>query len=178
MCGLLLQQVTILPPGTPFLPQIWIRTSQKFWQSSNTYATNGEGYCSFRLLYFRTRDKAAGQMTLADNIPTPMANKPFHTLAMLSEEFSASDEELQLFSRLLETNNWHKADTLSFDAAIDILKQSLTLKQLRDIWTIADKERSGNLSKLQLAMVIRLMGWVQAGQPLHERLLASGIIFN
>jgi epidermal growth factor receptor substrate 15 len=96
---------------------------------------------------------------------------------MLSGEFSASDEELQLSSRLLETNNWHNADTLSVDAAIGIFKQSdLTFKQLRDIWTIADKKGSGSLSKHELAVVIRLMGWVQAGQPLHEDLLASGVL--
>ena len=97
---------------------------------------------------------------------------------MLSEEFSASDEELQLSTRLLETNNWHNTDTLSVDSAIGIFKQSgLTFKQLRDIWTIADKKASGNLSKHELAVVIRLMGWVQAGEPLHEGLLASGILF-
>jgi len=96
---------------------------------------------------------------------------------MLSEEFSASVEELQLSTRLLELNNWHKTDTLSVDAAIGIFKQSgLTFKQLRDIWTIADKKGSGSLSKHELAMVIRLMGWVQAGQPLHEDLLASGAL--
>ena len=99
------------------------------------------------------------------------------TLTMLSEEFSATDEELQLSSRLLETNNWHNADRLSVDAAISIFKQSgLTFKQLRDIWTIADKEGSGSLSKHELAVAIRLMGWVQAGQPLHEDLLASGVL--
>ena len=98
---------------------------------------------------------------------------------MLFEEFSASDEELQLSIRLLETNNWHSTDTLSVDSAIGIFKQSgLTFKQLRDIWTIADKKGSGNLSKHELAVVIRLMGWVQAGEPLHEGLLASGILFS
>ena len=96
---------------------------------------------------------------------------------MSSEEFFASDTELQLSTRLLELNNWHKTDTLSVDAAIGIFKQSgLTFKQLRDIWTIADKKGSGNLSKHELAMVIRLMGWVQAGEPLHEDLLASGAL--
>jgi len=95
---------------------------------------------------------------------------------MLSEEFFASDEELQLSSRLLEMNNWHNADTLSVDAAIGIFKQSgLTFKQLRDIWTIADKKGKGSLLKHELAVVIRLMGWIQAGQPLHEDLLASGV---
>ncbi|KIM43449.1 hypothetical protein M413DRAFT_68645, partial [Hebeloma cylindrosporum] len=86
---------------------------------------------------------------------------------MSSRAFCASDEELQLSTRLLEMNTWHKTDTLSVDAAIGIFKQSgLTFKQLRDIWTIADKKGTGNLSKHELAVVIRLMGWVQAGEPL------------
>ena len=98
---------------------------------------------------------------------------------MSSLEFSASDEELQLSTRLLETNNWQKTDTLSADTAIGIFKQcGLTFKQLKDIWTIADKKGNGNLSKHELAMVVRLMGWVQAGKPLNDGLLASGVLFS
>src|SRR6266567_7655735 len=74
---------------------------------------------------------------------------------MSSLEFSASDEEIQISTRLLETSNWHKTDTLSVEAAIGIFKQSgLTFKQLRDIWSIADKKGSGNLSKHELAVVV------------------------
>ncbi|KIM42292.1 hypothetical protein M413DRAFT_50865, partial [Hebeloma cylindrosporum] len=81
-----------------------------------------------------------------------------------------SVEELQLATRLLETNVC-QSDMLSIDSAIGIFKQSgITLKQLRDIWTIADKRGSGSLSKNELAVVLRLMGWVQSGEQIREGL--------
>ena len=94
---------------------------------------------------------------------------------MSFREFSPSVEELQLATRLLETNIW-RSDILSIDSAISIFKQSnITLKQLREIWTIADEKGSGSLSKNELAVVVRLMGWVQSGEPLREGLLARGM---
>jgi epidermal growth factor receptor substrate 15 len=94
---------------------------------------------------------------------------------MAFQGFSPSVKELELATRLLETNIW-QSDILSIDSAIGIFKQSdITLKQLRDIWTIADKKGSGSLSKNELAVVIRLMGWVQSGEPLREGLLTTGM---
>ena len=93
---------------------------------------------------------------------------------MAFQEFSPSVKELELATRLLETNIW-QSDILSIDSAIGIFNQSVTLKQLRDIWTIADKKGSGSLSKNELAVVVRLVGWVQSGEPLREGLLATGM---
>jgi len=86
--------------------------------------------------------------------------------------FQPSEEELQLAAKLLETSSWNRSDTLSVDSAIGLFKSSgLSFKQVRDIWTIADKNGTGNLSKGELTVVIRLMGWVQSGRSLDESLL-------
>lgn len=93
------------------------------------------------------------------------------------QRFVPTPNELHLASRLLESNtgSWNRSDCLSVDTAIGIFKQSgVSFKQLRDIWSIADREGAGHLSKEGLAVVIRLMGWVQAGEPLDEGLLEKG----
>ena len=60
---------------------------------------------------------------------------------MLFQEFFPSVEELQLTTRNLETKNcW--SDILIIDSAIGIFKQRL--KQLRDIWTLANEKGSGS----------------------------------
>ncbi|PPQ89620.1 hypothetical protein CVT25_012537 [Psilocybe cyanescens] len=95
-------------------------------------------------------------------------------MSTLMQKFLPSADELSLASRLLETNtgSWNRSDTLSVDTAIGIFKQSgISFKQLREIWSIADRDGSGKLSKEELAVVIRLTGWVQAGKVLDESLL-------
>ncbi|KAF8965442.1 hypothetical protein BDZ97DRAFT_1998599 [Flammula alnicola] len=72
------------------------------------------------------------------------------------------------------TTTWQRTDTLSVDAAIGIFSQSgLSFKQIREIWTIADRDGSGKLTKNELAVVIRLAGWVQSGAEVHEDLLSK-----
>lgn len=90
--------------------------------------------------------------------------------------FLATEDELNLATRLLEMNSWNRTESLSVDTAIGIFKQNgLSFKQLREIWSIADKDGSGKLSRNELAIVIRLMGWVQAGETLDESLLKRGM---
>lgn len=91
-----------------------------------------------------------------------------------SQTFIATEDELQLAEKLLEINNWKRSDSLSVDTALGIFKQTgLSFKQLREIWTIADKNGAGSLSRDELTVAIRLMGWVQSGAHLSEGLLAQ-----
>ena len=90
------------------------------------------------------------------------------------QPFIATEDELRLANRLLEINNWKRSDSLSLDKALGIFKQTgLSFKQLREIWTIADKDGAGSLNRDELTVAIRLMGWVQAGANLSEGLLAQ-----
>ncbi|PPQ79333.1 hypothetical protein CVT25_002563 [Psilocybe cyanescens] len=91
---------------------------------------------------------------------------------MTSPTSSASEEEVQLASQILNMTNCQQTGVLSADAAIDIFRKSgLSFAILRDIWAIADADVSGDLTQEELAVAIRLMGWVQAGEALHDSLL-------
>ncbi|KAF8903342.1 hypothetical protein CPB84DRAFT_1774611 [Gymnopilus junonius] len=90
----------------------------------------------------------------------------------MTSGFKATDEEHQLAAQILVMTECHEARTLSSEAAIDIFKRSgLSFTILRDIWSIADKNGSGDLSLDELAVAIRLMGWVQMGEALDDGLL-------
>ncbi|KAF9567118.1 hypothetical protein CPC08DRAFT_703357 [Agrocybe pediades] len=85
---------------------------------------------------------------------------------------SSFAEEAQLARQILLVANGQSAGALSSDAAIDIFKRSgLSYAALRDIWAIADRKGSGDLSFDELTVAIRLMGWVQAGEALNESLV-------
>ena len=56
--------------------------------------------------------------------------------------------------------------------AIGILKQNgLSYKQIREIWNVADRKGTGNLARDELTILIRLMGWVQAGKSVDTAFL-------
>jgi len=93
--------------------------------------------------------------------------------------FTATEEEEQLATQVLVIKNCHTTGILSTDAATDIFKRSgLPDEALRDIWTLSDKNRSGDFSRDKLTVAFRLMGWVQAGEKLHEALLAKRAFYH
>ncbi|KAH9478338.1 putative calcium-binding protein [Psilocybe cubensis] len=93
---------------------------------------------------------------------------------MTSFHYTASEEEEQLANQILTMTDCHHRGVLSADAAIEVFKKSgLSYAILRDIWAIADANGSGDLSREELAVAIRLMGWVQAGEELGDHLLKN-----
>ncbi|KAF9545519.1 hypothetical protein CPC08DRAFT_386052 [Agrocybe pediades] len=86
--------------------------------------------------------------------------------------FVASQDEIELANKFLELNKWTCSDTLSIDMAIGILKQNgLSYKQIREMWQVADRNGTGMLSRNELTVLIRLMGWVQAGKSVDTPFL-------
>lgn len=58
------------------------------------------------------------------------------------------------------------------DVVVDILQRSgLSNEDLAAIWSIADEDRDGNLSERELAIAVRLIGWVQSGEPVDRSFL-------
>jgi hypothetical protein len=91
-----------------------------------------------------------------------------------SPTFTATEEEEQLATQILIIKNCHTTGILNSVAAKDIFERSgLPDDMLYKIWTLSDKDRSGDLSRDELMMAVRFMGWVQAGEKLHESLLAK-----
>ncbi|KJA25508.1 hypothetical protein HYPSUDRAFT_64689 [Hypholoma sublateritium FD-334 SS-4] len=86
----------------------------------------------------------------------------------------ASEEEGDLAAQILALAHCEQAGVLTAQAAIDIFGRSgLSFEQLRDIWNLSDQNQSGELSKNELTVAIRLMGWVQAGETLHADLVTK-----
>lgn len=91
---------------------------------------------------------------------------------MSTQAFAASDDEADLAAQLLKIAKCEQAGALPPNVAVDLFGRSgLTVEQLRDIWNLADQNGSGDLSKDELAMAIRLMGWAQAGEAFDSGLL-------
>ena len=90
------------------------------------------------------------------------------------QAFSATEEELDLALQLLDT--WGTNGVLKGENAKVIFNRSgLPHDTLRVIWGISDGNASGDLSKDEVAKALRLMGWAQTGERVHEGLLASGM---
>jgi hypothetical protein len=91
---------------------------------------------------------------------------------MTLQGFAPSEDEINLANQILLLSECQQGSALKSDAAIGIFERSgLSYPILRDIWSIADENASGELTTHELAAAIRLMGWVQAGEPLEESLL-------
>lgn len=100
----------------------------------------------------------------------PMSRLP------VSEPFVATNNEVQLADRILGSNTWTPSKVLTIDSAINILrKNGLSYKEIREIWSIVDRNGTGKLTKDELYALIRLMGWVQAGEILNAQLLTKGM---
>jgi hypothetical protein len=92
---------------------------------------------------------------------------------MTLKDFSASEDELNLANQILLLSDC-QGGVLKADAAIHTFQRSgLSQTILRDIWNMADENASGDLTIVQLGAAIRLMGWVQAGEPLEGSLLTK-----
>lgn len=83
-----------------------------------------------------------------------------------------SDDERALIRRILAHTNSLEAGYLVTDTAIDVFNRSgLSRPQLREVWKLADADANGRIAQDELAVAIRLMGWMQSGQPFSEGLL-------
>ncbi|KAF4610073.1 hypothetical protein D9613_010463 [Agrocybe pediades] len=83
--------------------------------------------------------------------------------------FVASQDEIELANKFLDLDKWTCSDTLSIDMAIGILKQNgLSYTQIREMWKVADRNATGILSRNEVTILIRLMGWVQAGKSVDR----------
>lgn len=87
-------------------------------------------------------------------------------------QFTATPEELQLLADCLTYTNSTASRIVSTEDSMDIFNCSgLHESDKREIWSIADKDRNGMLTSRELAVALRLIGWVQAGEPLTEQLV-------
>ncbi|KAK1226049.1 hypothetical protein PQX77_011008 [Marasmius sp. AFHP31] len=80
-------------------------------------------------------------------------------------------DEIALTDRVLQTAGSPDKDQLGPEAAVDILLLSkLTPQVLADIWHIADADAKGHLSRDEVTVALRLVGWSQRGIEATEEL--------
>lgn len=83
-----------------------------------------------------------------------------------------SEDETAFIARILEHADSQQVGYLTPQSAIDVFNRSgLSRVELRDIWKLSDADSNGKLSQDELAVAIRLMGWMQSGRPFSESLL-------
>ncbi|PPQ70316.1 hypothetical protein CVT24_013011 [Panaeolus cyanescens] len=88
--------------------------------------------------------------------------------------FEPTEDEVRIASQILDLMNGQPGGSLDSSAAIEVFKRSgLDFLTLRDIWEVADENASGDLSRDELTKALRLIGWVQAGEVLHQSLLTK-----
>jgi len=98
----------------------------------------------------------------------------------MTQAFYATEEEIGLATDILASLGLDtETGVLQGEQAREIFTLSaLPPTTLRDIWIHADTNGNGELSKHEISMALRLIGWVQSGESLRSGLLAKGkVIF-
>ncbi|KAG7096682.1 hypothetical protein E1B28_004096 [Marasmius oreades] len=83
---------------------------------------------------------------------------------------SSSPEEVDLVDHVLQKNG-SKSEYLEAEPAVDILSSSgLTPGVLFEIWRIADVKAKGHLTRGEVKVALRLVGWAQRGVTVKKDL--------
>lgn len=92
----------------------------------------------------------------------------------MSSEFTPSQAEAALTARIFEKVDTNKLGVITSDAAVNVFSGSkLSFGVLGEIWSLADKENNGFLTRKGVAIALRLMGHAQRGERVSESLLSK-----
>jgi epidermal growth factor receptor substrate 15 len=90
----------------------------------------------------------------------------------MSSSFSPTPGELALTNAIFAKADTQKLGILTGDVAVEAFSGSkLAPTVLGEIWGMSDKENQGFLTRKQVAVAVRLMGWAQKGEPVSEALI-------
>jgi epidermal growth factor receptor substrate 15 len=90
----------------------------------------------------------------------------------MSSTFTPSPSELALVNQIFVQADPQKLGILTGDVAVRVFGGAkLSPTVLGEIWSIADEENNGWLSKKGVAIAVRLMGWAQKGEKVSEALI-------
>jgi len=101
------------------------------------------------------------------------------TLTMSSSSsFTPSPAELALVSQIFAQADSTKIGILTGDVAVKAFAGAkLSPLVLGEIWSIADEDNKGWLSKKGVAISVRLMGWAQTGEKITPALVNKRSLF-
>ncbi|KAG8920578.1 hypothetical protein FRC01_000688 [Tulasnella sp. 417] len=86
--------------------------------------------------------------------------------------FAPTPPEQQLVTALFTVGDPQKLGIINGESAVKLLSGAKVPPEvLGEIWAIADSDNNGFLTKKGAAVLIRLLGWAQKGEPVSEDLL-------
>lgn len=92
----------------------------------------------------------------------------------MSSDFVPSQAETALTNKVFEKCDPQKLGIITGDAAVGVFNGSkLSPAVLGEVWSTADKENNGFLTRKGVSIALRLMGHAQRGEPLSEALLSK-----
>lgn len=90
----------------------------------------------------------------------------------MSSTFSPTPGELAIVNQLFAQNDPQKFGIITGEVAVKIFGGAkLSSTTLGKIWSIADAENNGFLTRKGVAVAVRLMGWAQKGDDVSEELI-------
>jgi epidermal growth factor receptor substrate 15 len=90
---------------------------------------------------------------------------PSPTFQTSEMSFTPTPSELAFVTQIFAQADSEKLPILSRDAALNIFAGAkLPPAVLGEIWSIADEDNNGWLPQERVAIVVRLLGWVQKGE--------------
>lgn len=88
--------------------------------------------------------------------------------------FAPTPQELAYVQLLFNVADPQKVGIITGEAAVPVLAGSeLPPEKLGEIWSIADHDNNGFLTKKGVAAAVRLISWAQLGEPVTESLLTK-----
>ncbi|KAJ3967727.1 hypothetical protein EV361DRAFT_806798 [Lentinula raphanica] len=95
---------------------------------------------------------------------------------MITSRFRPTEEELSLADKILFKAHDKAAANLDAESAVKLfLTTQLSPQVLSVIWSEADTGEKGWLSRQELTVALRLIGWAQSGEnALNRELLEKG----
>ncbi|KAH7909145.1 hypothetical protein BJ138DRAFT_1156028 [Hygrophoropsis aurantiaca] len=92
----------------------------------------------------------------------------------MSSNFAPSPAELTLVNQIFAQADTQKLGILTGDVAVKIFGGAkLSPSVLGEIWSLADDDNNGFLTKKGVAIAVRLMGWAQKGEKVAQTLLSK-----
>lgn len=96
-------------------------------------------------------------------------------MSKLIASFAPSPLELAYTEQIFNQADPQKIGIITGDAAVTFFGGSnLPSSTLGEIWSLADSDNNGWLTKKGVAIAVRLIGWAQKGEPVKESLLEKG----
>lgn len=92
----------------------------------------------------------------------------------MSSEFAPSQAEVALTNKIFEKCDPTKLGIITSDAAVGLFNATkLSAGVLGKVWSIADKDNNGFLTRKGVSIALRLMGHAQRGEEVSEALISK-----